>query len=302
MPPLEPMLATPTDIEIARTRQANWFMEEKLDGFRCIITRHHGDNTTLTSRSGKSFTEKVPLLTKLLTETLPPRTVLDCELGYPSEANTDIIDFNTTARVLGSGPVVAIWKQQELASTGRHLIPYVFDVLYWENQNLLGEPLWERRTWLARVRSQGVCYPVHTYDKFHENIYDSYVLSGGEGVMLKNPNAHYHPGKRPSQVWVKLKKFETDDAYATGQVLMGKGKYEGQVGAMYFMTDGGGTGKCSGMDDLTRQHITHMHFRRQLEGKAFEVKWYGKVGKDQGGLRHPQFVRWRPDKDKTSSS
>jgi bifunctional non-homologous end joining protein LigD len=289
------MLAHPTDIELARTRQKTWAMEPKLDGVRVIITRHRG-KLTLTSRSGKSYTEKLPALVERLYEVLPPQTVLDAELGYPVGVDDmPLLDFNKTMRVLGSGPAVAIQKQ---AANDGEIIPILFDVLYWNSENLMEQPLWDRRR-LLDTNTFGTGLDTTPYAAgFDESLYDQYVAVGGEGVMLKNPEGRYHPGKRPSQVWVKLKKWDTDDAWCTGKVLPGKGKYEGKVGAVYFETAGGDTGKCSGMDDLIRDVMTTMWATDQLKGRAFEVKWFGKVGADQGGLRHPNFVRWRPDRDK----
>jgi ATP-dependent DNA ligase len=299
--PLEPMLAHPTDIELARTRQKQWAMEPKLDGVRCIITRHR-TKLTLTSRSGKSYTEKLPRLVEQLFDLLPPQTVLDCELGYPVarfDSALPCLDFNRTMRVLGSGPDVAFNKWR--LNLPDVITPYVFDVLYWEGEDLTEQPLWDRRVKVDWLHDELDMVVTPYMEYFDEATYNAYVDAGGEGVMLNNPNGRYQPGKRPSQNWYKLKKYDTVDAHLTGQVLPGQGKYEGGVGAVYFKTEEGDTGKCSGMDDLTREHMTAMWLQGILEGKAIEVKYFGRVGQGEEGLRHPNFVRWRPDKDKETT-
>jgi DNA ligase-1 len=115
---------------------------------------------------------------------------------------------------------------------------------------------------------------------------------GGEGVMLKNPDGHYMPGHRGANGWYKLKKFDTLDAYIVG-FDPGEGKYEGLIGAIVWETVDGMQGRCSGMTDDQRIHMTAHAAIIVRERKVIEVKYFGLTA---GTPRHPQFLRYRPDK------
>lgn len=89
----------------------------------------------------------------------------------------------------------------------------------------------------------------------------------------------------------------TSDVVITGYEP-GKGKYAGTVGAIVFgqyLRNGGWTtlGTCSGMDDKLRRSLSHEDL-----GKVIEIEHCGR--EPSGAFRHPQFKRFRPDKDPES--
>jgi DNA ligase-1 len=133
---------------------------------------------------------------------------------------------------------------------------------------------------------------VDQHGAWKEDWYEDYVLHGGEGVMLKNPNGTYCHSKRPANNWYKVKKFETETVTIIG-MTGGQGKYEGTLGALHWLASDGTIGKCSGMTDQDRHtfwsHLDH------FVGKKMDIRHFGRVGKDQEGVRHPQFIRMRPD-------
>lgn len=111
---------------------------------------------------------------------------------------------------------------------------------------------------------------------------------GIEGWVLKNANY---------TDWWKLKRTPTLDAIITG-VHPGKGKYEGQVGSLIVSVWDGDElieiAKVGGMTDEIRLGMTNMHDARDLLLRVIEVKYQYAGAK--GRLRHPRFMRWRPDK------
>jgi ATP-dependent DNA ligase len=151
-------------------------------------------------------------------------------------------------------------------------------------------------------------------------MYESVLLKGGEGLIIKDPGGPY--GKR----WTKIKKLGTYDVVIIGY-QEGSGKYREMIGAVRFGIYKNGklveVGKCSGMDDGDVRWITtggvsgtpnrdgswiipisndqpegsRAWFslnRDKLLGTVIEVKGNGLTA--HGKIRHPRYVRLRPDK------
>jgi DNA ligase-1 len=102
-----------------------------------------------------------------------------------------------------------------------------------------------------------------------------------EGFVLKS-----------SLGWRKLKPQRTVDCVVMG-TTKGKGKYEGQVGALVVGLYRGGNleqvSKVSGMDDQTRRDLDD-----SVIGRVIEVMYQSVAAK--GGLQFPRFIRFRDDK------
>jgi len=295
---IEPMLACPLDWDKIPTKAMGYYMEPKLDGVRCVADMRNPSAPFLYSRGGKTLTEKVPKIVGDL-QRMFPGCIVDGELGY-TNMNTMSIDFNLTMRVLGSGVAEANRKHSEISRALNQVMTFnVFDLLWSSEQDMTGLPGATRRKELDVLfnSNMGVIWPlvhkVPMWDRFLESIYTGIVKRGGEGIILKNPNAPYHPGKRKANTWFKVKAFETIDAVVTG-FTKGQGKYDGLIGAIEYKAEDGTTGKCSGMEDAMRFTISHAP--EVYIGRWFEMRYFGKVGRDDSGHRFPQFLRFRLDK------
>jgi ATP-dependent DNA ligase len=308
-----PMLANQLDIDRVG-KYSHYVMEPKLDGLRMIVSRGTYGLSAWT-RTGKDLTDKLPeeMIADLML--LPVGTIIDGELGYLFTADNGrwpIFDFNRTMRVFGSGEGTA---QDKIAYNRRAeqefmRLPYyyVFDILELRREDLTIYAQFMRKHF------QQMCIGIDLSNAqyvrqtdvqvgFDMAMYEHFVKEGGEGVMLKNPSASYYAGARKANTWYKLKKFNTIDVVVIGW-KEGQGKYQGTTGAIEFgMYTGRNSGApvsfgwCAGMDDATRHEIVHMHCCEQLLGKVFELRYFGKVGRNGKGYRFPQFMRWRPDKD-----
>jgi bifunctional non-homologous end joining protein LigD len=325
---MKPMQANPVTLEEIQSKRrcVGYAMEPKLDGWRCLASFDTQGRVTLVTRTGKDLTNKVPAivdeLERYYSVSFAPGTklVLDGEIGFVDKmwGNWPIFDYATTCSVLGSGIGTALLKQEVvLKESNRRPTFWIFDVLHYSatSAGVPGgrdvyvdtmSPLYKRRhflmhellgpeslhPWYAFHDVGTLIRPVLNEAEFNERAYIEYVEAGGEGVMLKNPDAKYLEGKRPANHWYKLKKFETMDVVITGFQPAKEGKYEGLIGAVTF--EGG---KCSGMDDHTRELMTMSP--TNYIGHVMEIRHFGQVGKDKEGYRHPQFIRMRPDKDPT---
>lgn len=287
---LSPMLANPLDIEDIPKRAAGYWCEPKLDGIRCVAS---WDGRML-SRSAKTQLQyKLPDIAKAVQDlNLPQGVWLDGELGYtqPSTHEWPILDFNKTTRVTGSGDGTARYKQMSDTDPIKF---WVFDYVHEDKNDEQSVREWSLGT-VFYQRPSDLLQRVPSLGTWDEATYNSYVEAGGEGVILKNPVAEYVQGKRPTRTWYKVKKFDSFD----GKIVSydgGQGKYIGLVGALVVRHPRGFDVRCSGMTDETRVHMTDQW--KDYLNKMCEVKFFGNVGKGGGGIRHPQFLRMRPDLD-----
>lgn len=292
---MKPMLSQSLEVGLpkhanqwARVVEGKYIMQPKLDGWRVLLDFREAPPHAWT-RSGRDIIDRLwPWLETIQTERYLGM-VLDCEIGYPVSAYE--IDFNATARVLGSGPDEAIRKWKQNLDKGRNLAAWVFDIpTLWETiqchrSDLVAQVCPENDPLRNQI--------VHVIDlgSWDEDVYTKLCADyHAEGVVLKNPEALWVPDTRPTQTWYKVKKFETADAVIVGYDD-GKGKYAGQVGAIVFQLQDGRVGRCSGMDDATRLMLSHS--RDKFLGMWIEVRFFGLTA---GTPRHPQFVRFRTDR------
>jgi len=311
--------------------------ERKIDGHRALL--HFGKHLTrayLTSRrisiKTGEFAEnglKVPQIIVPADKYAQKRglgyTVLDGEIVIPGEP------FEAVQSVLGCKPGKAIMRQEK----GPKAVFKVFDILFYGNVDVRVLPWVERRSLFVnrilgdrRVARLGVSLKsefIHEeevlYGTDHSRIFNRIVAEGGEGLVLKDPQAIYGKG------WTKWKKEETYDVVIMG-FTEGNKKLRGMFGAVRFGAYKDGAlveiGKCSGMPEGECFYVndagdtvapnspgcllkplyedgqepgTRAWFhanRERLIGSVIEVECKGLTKKRK--LRHPQFFRIREDK------
>ena len=280
----------------------NYVMEPKLDGFRLQIIIDPVGDIALYTRTNHVATGKLPAVEATLRDfdLALAGTVLDGEAVYLDPEGTP--DFNFTARVMGSGVEVARQKQR----TARKYVSFMaFDLLYLRGIDCRGYTFKDRRALLRvlvrQLESEHIVLVPQAPPSLAQHRY--YTDQFGEGTVVKNLNAVYQAGR--SKAMFKWKKVTTEDVVVLG-AEPGKGKFEGQVGAVRYgqygtpsarhectaLCDGElhERGQCSGMDDATRLRIS----RKMPLGRVMEITHNGVLAK--GGFRHPQFLRWRDDK------
>lgn len=304
----KPQLACPVELDKV-SKYASYTMEVKLDGVRCIAMRDSTGQVTLWTRSGHEMHTKLPHLMHQL-KALPGTWVIDGEVGYVQKTPEDeewlteqpvAIDFNKTMRVIGSSPAEARLKQNVNRELGMDWMKFiVFDILLKGNyptSRLSQANRTEELYALFNRKSQDMNDVSISEDwpGWDEEFYNRIVELGGEGIMLKNPDAPYSIGGRRANTWYKVKAFETIDCKITG-FDPGQGKYGGQVGALVVQDPAEAEIRISGMADHQRADMT-CYFEDKYKDKMCEVKHFGRVGMHKDGYRHPQFLRMRPDLD-----
>lgn len=268
--------------------EEEWFAEEKLDGSRYLLYIGKNECKLLSRNWSVQTGEPVD-------KTL---NVPHIALGYGPELAGTVLDgeiqagtkSSSTTRIMGCSPDKAVERQRKEGWVQFH----VFDCLQYREEDLRELP-WEdrdshRQMVLKKMMNQHLLYVPAIPLKSAVQRYNTIIQHGGEGLILKRKDSVY------GESWTKVKKLITIDVVVTGYVP-GQGKYSGQIGAIKFgMYDGPALvemGQCSGMTDAERITITSN--RDKLKGTVIEVM--GQEFTSDGRLRHPRFLRLRPDKN-----
>ena len=297
-PPIKPQLAL-TRKELPRGEE--WAYEQKLDGFRAIVYVD-GTSAYIQSRGGKDLTRYFPELSFA-----PGRYVLDGELVI-RDADGNLEFDALQERIHPAESRIKLLSKEIPAG-------YVaFDLLAEEDEALLETPLGERRRRLdALAERTGVETSVLSPDSAQAEEW----LRHTEGVMAKQLDAVYVPGKRKGMAKVKRER-EIDC------VVMGwrPGKEEGTVGSLILgLYDGDelrSVGHISGFSMEAKRNMRKLLAPLETgdSGSAEPSRWTGgrdlewvalrpelviEVGYDHaaaGRIRHgARFRRFRDDKD-----
>ncbi len=181
---------------------------------------------------------------------------------------------------------------------------YIFDILTWSDKVATSIPLKYRLELLLSLRRtiESASLMLRLVPSFQYNgnkagileHFDKIIANKGEGIVLKNMDSLYYPGKRPENVWYKMKKTVTHDFVVMG-FEAGKGKYLGMVGSIRCgaWKDGELIHICNaaGMTDIERQDMSDNY--EKWIGRVVEVRGFEDTDKS---VKEGQFVRVRDDK------
>ena len=268
-PPIKPQLAlTRKQLPLGE----GWAYEPKLDGFRAIVFVD-GDDFYVQSRGGKELRRYFPELSFA-----PGRWVLDGELVIRDAAG--LLEFDALQERIHPAQ-----SRIELLSKQIPAEYLVFDLLAEGDESLLQTPLAERRARLEKIAGPaGLELTPLTADAEQAERW----LNSIEGVMAKQLDAPYEPGKRRGMA--KVKRERTIDC-----VVMGwrPGKEEGTVGSLILgLYDGAelrSVGHISGFSREAKRSMRAMLAPLETgeSGSAEPSRWTG--GRDL------EWVELRPE-------
>ncbi|SPE24431.1 putative DNA ligase [Candidatus Sulfotelmatobacter sp. SbA7] len=318
----------------------NPLVEDKYDGIRAQA-HVSGDEARIFSRTRDEITESFPELPDALLG-LPEAVILDGEIvawSYLEGPSGRALPFSALQRRLGRKKV----SQQLMREVPVAYL--VFDVLYANGELLIDQPLRERAKILddlldarrprpATRRPAGhqgklafgseepaQSAPVIRAPVFHassaaelDQLFEAAQARGNEGLMIKDPESTYTPGRR-GKSWLKLKReLATLDVVVTA-VEYGHGKRIGVLSDYTFAVWDGNRlaniGKAySGLTDAEIADMTKWFLEHKIEDQGFRLNVEPRIvlevafnnmmrsnRHDSGyALRFPRIVRLRPDK------
>jgi DNA ligase 1 len=234
--PIRFMLASPVAdaAEVMRRVGDEAWIEDKYDGIRAQLHVHAGGRIQLFSRDLNDVTRSFPEVVEAsaaLADAAP--LVLDGEL-VPWRAGS-VLDFASLQTRLGRV------RPSQALLTEVPVVLVAFDLLHRAGSDLLERPLRDRRTALAElalpertgerilVSHLGAAGSVAAVDRAFDDARERH----NEGLMVKDPDSTYQPGRR-GLGWLKLKKaLATLDCVVVG-VEWGHGKRRGVLSDYTF--------------------------------------------------------------------
>ena len=188
-PPSLPTVDLMHPTQIAKPfHRAGWVYEEKVDGWRMVaIKGKHG--VRLVSRNGRDLTGRFPELVKALSGLKPRAFILDGEVAVYDRVFVSRFE----------------WLRRRPTDEPATLPVYmVFDLLDLDGRDLRKEPLKTRRRLLERfIGGHGMIFAVRRLSRNGLKAWEEAVARGFEGIVAKNPESRYVPGR--TLAWLKVK-------------------------------------------------------------------------------------------------
>jgi bifunctional non-homologous end joining protein LigD len=312
------MLAEPRD---APFTSEDWIFELKLDGYRLLASKR-GQEVLLLTRRGLDYTAVFPEIARAIRALPHDACILDGEVvvmdaqGKPSFARLQRRGRLSNSLEIGQAAV-------ELPATF-----FAFDLLAFEDFDLRGVPLVERRRLLTQVvPSLGAVRGLEPIAREGELMFREVTKLGLEGIVAKRADSTYSGRRSPN--WLKIKADRTGDFVIVGytqpkgtrpfigalqlaEFVEGRLCYVGRVGTgmddamlreliALLSPDIRRDAPCHGMavtpgtEPLPSEGIPETKTTTWVEPRYVCEVQYREVTPD-GLLRHSSFLRMRDDK------
>jgi DNA ligase-1 len=203
------MLAQAGTVTDAVEAWASVAVETKYDGAR-VQVHYDGDEVSLFSRNMEDVTDPLPEVVGFVEENLAVPAILDGEVVAVDDAG-DPLPFQEVLRRFRRKHDVAKAREEVEVRL------WAFDCLHADGEDLLGTPLVDRHDRLSEILGSGVSALTVTDEPERIADIEADALGAGhEGIMLKDPDSTYSPGRRGKE-WLKRKPdVETLDCVVTG--------------------------------------------------------------------------------------
>jgi ATP-dependent DNA ligase I len=290
--PIKSMLATPEPTAEAvwerfvdehlsddtRGTAATVYVEDKFDGIRAQLHRN-GQRVEIFSRDLRRITDQFPELAERAKE-FEQELIVDGEIIAFQEGRR--LTFFDLQKRLGRKSDIADLFDAAAADVPVAFV--IFDLLWLNGRSLLKTPLRRRRERLGGLRlprqfQTAEVWPAHSAAEI-EQIFQQARRRLNEGLMIKDPESFYSPGRR-GMFWFKLKReLATLDVVVVAAEL-GHGKRNNVLSDYTFAVRDEATGELlpigkaySGLTDAEIAELTE-HFQQNTiadHGRYREVK------------------------------
>ena len=288
-PPIAPMLARAAD---AIPATGDFLFEPKWDGFRALVFRGDSD-VFIQSRDLRPFDRYFPELHDALLRELPAGCVLDGEIVIMTPRG---LDFDALQLRLHPAASRVAKLAGEMPSSF-----VAFDALAAAGEGLLDAPQSERRERLETLLA-GAGSPVHLTPVTRDRAVAAQWLeefegAGLDGVIAKQADARYQPGKR---AMIKIKHARTADCVVAG-FRWYKDTRDAVGSLLLGLYDDGGAlhhvGVTSSFTMATRRKLV-AELAPLRENALDEHPWREWAVAGEGGARMPGAQsRWSAGKD-----
>ncbi len=294
-------------------------IEHKYDGFRVVISCD-GKEIKLFTRRLEDVTNQFPDIVKFVKEHVKAESfILDSEaVGFNYEKKKYLPFEAVSQRIKRKYHIDKLVKELPVEVN-------VFDVLYLNGKNTVELPFKERRKiiekiiheekWKFKIATQIVTDNMEEAERFYKEA----LKLGEEGVMIKNINAQYKPGRLVGYM-VKMKPDVADLDLVVVGAEYGKGKRAGGLTSFIVACRQGDdfleVGKVSsGLKEKSSEGTTYMELNNLLKpliiserGNSVKVKpkvvvavtyqnIQGSPSYNSGfALRFPRITAYRPEK------
>ena len=179
-------------------------LENKIDGFR-LQCHFNGSEVKLFTRSMENVTPQFPDVVSYVKNNIKAKDyILDAEaVGYNPKTKKYLPFQAISQRIKRKYDIIDMSKKFPVEL-------HVFDVLYCNGRNLMDESLHNRRQILEKIINEKKKEIVLTEKLVTDNkksaakFFDNVLKRGFEGVMVKNLESIYRPGRYVNG-WMKLK-------------------------------------------------------------------------------------------------
>lgn len=303
--PVEPMLS---DSSEKLPKGDDYIYEVKWDGIRALISLEDGQ-VRIRTRNQNDITKQFPELLIADKAFRATNGLFDAEIVSLNKQGKP--EFRKVINRLQTSGETNI---QKLSKTSP-VYCYIFDCLYLDGRTLIHDPLIKRKDWLKDAVKKDTPYRVSEWIEDGESLLEAARVHELEGIMAKQVNSKYFPGKR-NDLWLKIKIRNTRECVIIGY-NEGKGNRSTTFGGLHIAEREKGKlvyrGKVgTGFDDATIKEISKQikqlkEIKKPVEGKILDEKiskWiepklmvevsYASLTPDKN-FREPVFVRMRPD-------
>ncbi|BCS53560.1 DNA ligase D [Geobacter sp. SVR] len=190
----------------------DWIFEIKHDGYRAIAEIERG-SVRLYSRNRLPFNRKFPRTAEVLSA-IGTTAVLDGELVVLDEQGRSQFQLLQNYASTGSGSIVY----------------FVFDLLYWNGEDLRARPLVSRKTLLHGLlpEQEEIRYSDHVVEQ-GTAFFELARRNRLEGIIAKRGSSRYTAGRRSTD-WLKIRIQQRQEAIICGYTKpRGSRKYFGSL-------------------------------------------------------------------------
>ncbi|MEM3074930.1 MAG: ATP-dependent DNA ligase [Candidatus Pacearchaeota archaeon] len=295
-------------------------IEHKYDGFRVVITKKDNEIKLFTRRL-EEVTNQFPDLVELVKKYIKGKNfILDSEVvGFDPKTGKYKPFEAISQRIKRKYDIEELRKKLPVEAN-------VFDVLYYEDESLVSKPFKERRKILEKIipnekwKIKPSFQIITDSEKLAMQFYKEALKIGEEGIMIKNLNATYKPGRYIGYI-VKMKPEKHDFDLVITSAEYGTGKRAGWLTSYIVACHHEGkyldVGKVSsGLKEKESEEGTTYHEMTNLlkplilseKGQRVKVKpkivvsvTYQNIQKSPTyssgyAMRFPRITHYRPDR------